>query len=354
MHKLFRAALVAVAAAASVGAQPRTPEIRVELKSAYFAPGVPLAESGHPVHAVHIEARVDAKGEGKGRLTLMVTPPNYDEYGDLVTGTETDLVDRTRRNGRPPVVLDCAFEFVRSGAMGRVNERAYRRSVYRVIGPEIESPLFFATAGPGLTSGRLLVHDKDGRVEYVIELAEVKPPKEGVPAVPCHPGCFPAGTPVLVPGGTVPIERLRPGDAVTAVAPDGGAARGVVEDVFTTTNHLVRVRTDAGDVLTTFEQPLVLAAGGFRRAGDLKPGDRVGRWRDGRRAEAVVKAVAPAGREAPVFNLILGDSAVFVAGDFLARGKPPAAAPVSSDNPHSGHPTAPPALGRSVRTQSGR
>jgi hypothetical protein len=39
---------------------------------------------------------------------------------------------------------------------------------------------------------------------------------------------------------------------------------------------------------------------------------------------AVVEAVAAAGREEPVFNLILGNSEVFVAGDFLARGKPPA------------------------------
>jgi hypothetical protein len=59
-----------------------------------------------------------------------------------------------------------------------------------------------ATTGLGLTSGRLLVHDTDGRVEHVVELAEINPPKEGVPPVPCHPGRFPAGTPVLVPEGT--------------------------------------------------------------------------------------------------------------------------------------------------------
>ena len=40
--------------------------------------------------------------------------------------------------------------------------------------------------------------------------------------------------------------------------------------------------------------------------------------------EAVVREVVDTGRDEPVFNLILGDSAVFVAGGFLARGKPPA------------------------------
>jgi hypothetical protein len=32
----------------------------------------------------------------------------------------------------------------------------------------------------------------------------------------------------------------------------------------------------------------------------------------------------PTGREEPVFNLIVGESAIFVAEDFLVRGKPPA------------------------------
>jgi hypothetical protein len=64
----------------------------------------------------------------------MVTPPNCDEYGNLVSGTETDLVDRMRRNGRPGVVVDCAFEFVRPGAVGRVNERATARSIFRITG----------------------------------------------------------------------------------------------------------------------------------------------------------------------------------------------------------------------------
>ena len=37
--------------------------------------------------------------------------------------------------------------------------------------------------------------------------------------------------------------------------------------------------------------------------------------------EATVDAVTSAGQDEPMFNLILGDSTVFVAGDFLARGK---------------------------------
>jgi hypothetical protein len=148
---------------------------------------------------------------------------------------------------------------------------------------------------------------------------------------PCHPGCFPARTPIRVPGGSQPIERLREGDLVTTVGPDGAAAPHKVASVFVTKNRLVEVRTEAGTLVTTETQPLALACGGLRAAGELKAGDRVFRW-DGRERRAVtVRSVSPTGREEPVFNLILGDSAVFVAGGFLVRSKPPPASPAGAE-----------------------
>jgi hypothetical protein len=111
---------------------------------------------------------------------------------------------------------------------------------------------------------------------------------------------------------------------VTTIGPDGRAARGAVEKVFTTTNRLVEVRTDHGTAVTTDAQPFCLVDGAFRRAGELKAGHRIWQWRDGRRQEAVVREVVATGRNEQVFNLVLGDSAVFVAGGFLVRGKPPA------------------------------
>jgi hypothetical protein len=301
--------------------QPRL----VRLNSPLISPGLTLAESKYPVYWITLAADVNKKGEGKGKLTLNVTPPNYDEYGDFVTGRETDVVARPQKNQRPAIVLDCTIEYVKTGFVGRVNTPGTRRGLFRVTGPKITSALRVATVGPGLTSGRLLVVDKDERAECVIEIVEPKPVvREEVLPPPCHPGCFPAGTLVLVPGGTKRIETIRKGETVTTIGPDGRPAKGVVREVFTSKNQLVEVRTDKGTVVTTAAQPLCLVAGGFRKAGELKAGDRVWQWRDGRRVETVVRAVAATGKEAPVFNLILGDSAVFVAGSFLARGKPPA------------------------------
>ena len=295
---------------------------KVVLVSAAFAPGIPLPEGVNPFYAVRLDAAVDARGEGKGTLTLTTTPPNYDEYGDLVTGRETDTVDRTRTNGKPPVALECTIESVSAGFVGRVNTPPTRRSVYRLKGPKITTELTFVTEGPGLKSGRLLVPGPAGRPEYVVEMTLIPPPNPNALPVPCHPGCFPAGTPVRVPGGTAKIETLKVGDAVTTVGADGKASSGKVTHLYETTNKLVEVKTDGGTALTTHEQPLALVAGGLREAGDLKPGDRVWRWVDGRRQAATVAAVTATGRTATVYNLILGGSAVFVAGDVLARGKP--------------------------------
>lgn len=140
---------------------------------------------------------------------------------------------------------------------------------------------------------------------------------------PCHPGCFPAGTPVLTPEGPLPIESLGIGDPVTLIRPDGTTAVGTVSDCFRTTNRLVEVRTEAGCLRCTQTQPLCLHGGAFAPANALTSGDLVWRWEAGQRRAVGVLAVLPTGEEATVFNLVVGESAVFVADGFLARGKPP-------------------------------
>jgi hypothetical protein len=147
---------------------------------------------------------------------------------------------------------------------------------------------------------------------------------EGKLYPPCHPGCFPAGTMVATPAGPRAIETIQAGETVTLVGPDGAALRGPVHSVFKTDNRLVEVRTEAGSIRTTLTQPLCLTAGRFRTAEDLKAGDEVWQWVDGKRQAARVTGVEKTGLDAPVFNLVVGESAVFVAGGFLARGKPPA------------------------------
>jgi hypothetical protein len=304
----------------------------VILSSAYFSHGLPLAESKYPICSIKIAGRVNTKGEGKGKIELTATPPNYDEFGDLVTGDEVDRKDRPQKNERPAIALDCTIEFVKSGSVGRVNRPTITYLLFRIKGPKLTSPLMVATTGPGLTSGRLLVLGKDGRVEHVVELADrtPRPRDEGGGSErfpPCHPGCFPASTLVRVPDGTKPIERIRQGDWVTSVDSDGKPSPVRVTAVFVTRNRVLEVRTAGAKLVTTQTQPLGLEAGGFRPASELKPGDRIWRWLNGERRATAVLSVTPANREAEVFNLVLDSTKGFIAGDFLVRSKPPAPEP---------------------------
>jgi hypothetical protein len=56
----------------------------------------------------------------------------------------------------------------------------------------------------------------------------------------------------------------------------------------------------------------------------LEPGEAILQYRDGSIVPAVVREVSATDRTGKVFNLILDDADVFVAGGFLARSKPPA------------------------------
>lgn len=285
--------------------------------------GVSFPECDKPVFRVSLHAKVDAKGEGVGTLTLDPSYLTFDEFG-AVTGT----------TAVPAVKLDCTLKFVKKTTV-KIPQRLYPG------GPESDDPpivvewKLYAVTGPKLTSkvsvalapaaewrnGRLVVHGADGKVKYAVGF---RPPP---PAIPCHPGCFPTGTPVLVPGGSTTVEKVKAGDTVTTIGPTGVATEGRVEKVFVTTNRLFEVKTSDGRVVTTEVQPLALTDGTLRAAGQLKRGDQVWRWESGARRAATVESVTPTGRTERVFNLILKDSAVFVAGRFLARSKPPADGP---------------------------
>jgi hypothetical protein len=287
----------------------------VELRSDLLIVGLPLPECAQGVYGIRFTGQVDKKGEGNGSLELDPNAPTYDEFGFLTTA-----------GNLPPVKLECTLKFVKKqtfrfrqnlGVGGPLVDVEW--VLFAVQGPKVTSRLFLATEEKAIGKwGRLLVQDQDGKVRYAVPMS---PPP---PLPPCHPGCFPAGTPIQAPGGARPVENLRVGDVVTTVGPDGAPGQGTVSAVFVTTNRLIEVRTDGASLVTTETQPLALADGPLRAAGELKAGDRIYTW-DGRSRRAVaVRSVVATGREAQVFNLVLGEPVLFVAGGFLARSKPPA------------------------------
>jgi hypothetical protein len=291
-----------------------------EAKSAVLMPSVPLAECPEGVVLFTLREQRNNKGQIEGKLILDFNRRVFNEFGEIV-GT----------GNRPVRQFDYTLKFLKKknaqipGAPPGATEEAH---VYEVRGNMLATRLLLVRRPGNNGQATLLVLDKNGGIAYAVGLNAPLPELPRVP--PCHPGCFPAGTPVLTPQGPRPIQVLREGDAVTTIRSDGTPAPGRVQKVFVTRNQLVKVETEAGTLLTTRTQPLVLADGKLRPAGELKAGDRIYQWRQGQRRAVKVLAVTLTGRQDQVFNVVLGDSEVFVAGGFLARSKPPAGTAVSA------------------------
>jgi len=275
---------------------------QVQLDSAAFDTDLPLVESKGAVRRVSLKCRL-ADG-GKGTLTLDPNIAKFNEFGDAVAGGARSTL----------VTLECTLKLVK---------KEQGRQLYEIRGPKIVSRLYLVTYKDLMPwgDGRLLVHAKSGEVKYVIGLQQPRNYTK-----PCHPGCFPAGTTVRVPGGIRPIERVRKGDLVSTIDAAGKLSPAKVTAVFVTRNRLLKVQTKNGALVTTETQPIALEGGGFRPAGELKAGDRVWRWTGAERRAVTVLGTSPADREAEVFNLVLGEPTIFIAGDFLVRSKPPAVA----------------------------
>ena len=108
-------------------------------------------------------------------------------------------------------------------------------------------------------------------------------------------GCFVPGTPVLTPTGPVAIETLASGDLV--VAQDPATGRSSDQIVLHTSARVVPVvlelRLDGTAITCSPEHPFWVVGAGWRRAGDLRVGDRL-RTRTG--AEPELVEVRPRGR----------------------------------------------------------
>jgi hypothetical protein len=281
--------------------------------SSMFTPAVPLAECPGGVVIFTMKEERDGKGGIKGKLILDPNRRTFNEFGEITGATERRLIE-----------LDYTLKFLKKKKVNLGPPHfEQERLVYEVRGNKIMTRLLLVRPADSSGFAQLLIPDRDGRWAYIVHL------HANIPQ-PCHPGCFPAGTPVLTPQGPRPIHILRAGDAVTIVRADGTTAAGQVQNVFITRNHLVRVETAAGILFTTQTQPLVLADGRLRPAGELQPGDRIFRWQNGKRQAVTVAGVALTGREEMVYNLVLGGSEVFIAGGYLARSKPPAGATISA------------------------
>ena len=134
-------------------------------------------------------------------------------------------------------------------------------------------------------------------------------------------GCFPAGTKVATPNGPTAIETLTSGDEVLAVTHDGVTLRTTVKTIFISKNQVLKIKTSGGILSATDEHPVSLGGGRFRQAGDLRPGDHIVRWKDGRLVAKTVRKVSRMEGEGLVFNLQVDEPHTFVAEGMVVHNK---------------------------------
>jgi len=134
-------------------------------------------------------------------------------------------------------------------------------------------------------------------------------------------GCFPAGTKVATPNGPTAIETLTSGDEVLAVTHEGVTLRTTVKTIFISKNQVLKIKTSGGILSATDEHPVSLGGGRFKQAGDLRPGDHIVRWKDGRLVAKTVRKVSRIEGEGLVFNLQVDEPRTFVAEGMVVHNK---------------------------------
>jgi hypothetical protein len=226
------------------------------------------------------------------------------------------VLDEVRLN--PAFQITTAQAYGQQGVGGKPAQLASVSFLRRLLGDEAVQEIGYYRLRTGFSDSEL------ARVTRAFPEANVQESQELL-MEPCHPGCFPAGTLIDTEEGPRPVEIVVPGDVLTIVLPGGGISTAAVESVFVTRNRLWKIHTDGGALLTTKTQPLCLMDYTFKTAGDLQPGDQILRSDAGIVKAVKVKAVNTfsAEHDAKVFNVVLGDSQIFIAGGFLARSKPP-------------------------------
>ena len=136
-------------------------------------------------------------------------------------------------------------------------------------------------------------------------------------------GCFPAGVLIRTLDGEIPIEKIRPGDTVTAITRNGRMASAKVEATHKTRDYVISIRAGSQCLRTTAEHPICLSGGGFCAAGELNLGDNVLLYSERKMVPAGVEnqPFATSAEQEEVYNLTVGRPHTFIADGFVVHNK---------------------------------
>lgn len=113
------------------------------------------------------------------------------------------------------------------------------------------------------------------------------------------------------------------GDIVVAITHTGESMPVRVVELMQRSSRLFTVFTEHGRLVTTDEHPLWVGGHDFRSAGELKIGDTVRRWVDGRIVSSMVTGLQPHHDEpeVTVYNMHVEAPHVYVAEGFVVHNK---------------------------------
>jgi hypothetical protein len=133
----------------------------IELQSGPLTPGMTLAEAPRPIHQVRLVVDADLKS---GKLILDGNHPEFDVFGDLVSGLQSPYVSvRNKGDAKLIVEIACSIELV------KVRPDKWR--LYRIHGRDLRTSLRVATHGSIADGGqaRLVILGADDKVTGVVE-----------------------------------------------------------------------------------------------------------------------------------------------------------------------------------------
>jgi predicted lipid-binding transport protein (Tim44 family)/3-dehydroquinate synthase class II len=197
------------------------------------------------------------------------------------------------------------------------------RGTFKTVEALKEGDPVFAWDGQWLTEQQIISLERVRAQVQVFNLQTDHPNTffAGQIAVHNKGGCFPAGTRIATPKGSIAIESLASGDEVLAVTGNGLTVRSTVKTVFVGRDILVRTKTSGGDLVATAEHPVSLQGGVFKQVRDLLPGDRIVKWKKGRLTAKTVRSLLFTGDEALVFDLQVGEPHTYVAEEIVVHNK---------------------------------
>ncbi len=126
--------------------------------------------------------------------------------------------------------------------------------------------------------------------------------------------CFAAGTPILTPDGSKPIEAFRAGDWILSAPendPEASPAPRQVEQVFQTFSPVMELRVGGRAIRTTAEHPFWVRGKGWTHAQQINKGNELyshdGTW-------VKVDAIGPAEEAIAVYNFRVAEYHTYFVG----------------------------------------